>query len=244
MTGFNIQAAAPHTHDVAIEVASRLLGGLKNRDVLDLPCGAGLMCRRLTEFGARVTGIDIEANPNFLADPACRVVHDLNKGIPLEDASFDLVMSIEGVEHLENPSYFMREMARVLRRDGVAILSTPNVDSFRSRLSRLMRGHYKFFRPLDEGERVSGHLHPIDMVLVHGAAAKAGLRIVEIAVNEITDHRMFLKELLRPHLTRHLPKSMRGRVPFYGDVIIYALVHAGGSRDPEARQAATRAGER
>ncbi|MGB4583285.1 MAG: hypothetical protein WBI05_04070 [Rhodoferax sp.] len=54
-----------------------------------------------------------------------------------------------------------------------------------------------------------------------GAAARADLEIIDVAVNDI-DHSWF-SEMMRPWLTRRLPAAMQGEISFYGDVMIYGL---------------------
>jgi 2-polyprenyl-3-methyl-5-hydroxy-6-metoxy-1,4-benzoquinol methylase len=78
-------------------------------------------------------------------------VADLTAKLPWPDASFDLVVSIEGIEHLENAFAFVREMHRLCRPGGIFILSTPNTISIRSRVRFIGSGFYLSDpRPCDE----------------------------------------------------------------------------------------------
>lgn len=214
-------AAAHNTHQRVLEMIDRLLPTASGRKALDVPCGAGALSARLAAMGLNVISVDIEAVEPFRHDSKQRVLANANLGLPFPDQEYDLVLSVEGIEHLENPSYFLRECARVTRDDGLVIISTPNVDSFRSRRWALLRGYPRFFGPQGEANKDSGHLHGVDMIFFRGAAARAGLEIVEIAVNDID--KSWFSELLRPWLTRRLPDAMRGEIPFYGDVMIYGL---------------------
>lgn len=220
-TSWPEHGAAHYTHDRAIDMVRRLLPVRTGLRALDLPCGAGALATRLAADGMDVTGADIEAVEPFRHDPAKRVLADANKTLPFPDAHFDLVVTIEGIEHLENPSGFLRECARLVRPGGFIVLSTPNVDSIRSRTWAFLRGYPRFFGPQGESAKDRGHLHPIDMVFFRGAAARAGLEIVDLAINDID--RTFFRQLMRPFATRRLPPSMRGDIPYYGDVMIYGL---------------------
>lgn len=51
---------------------------------------------------------------------------NLNNGIPVEDAAADNVLAEHVLEHLENPSQFLREVKRVLKPEGVAEIEVPN----------------------------------------------------------------------------------------------------------------------
>lgn len=214
-------AAAHNTHQRVLDMVRRLLPTGRGLSALDVPCGAGALSARLATEGLDVTSVDIEAVEPFRHDPTRRVLANANQGLPFPDRKFDLVVSVEGIEHLENPSAFLRECARVAKDDGIVIISTPNVDSFRSRRWALVRGHHRFFGPQGEAAKDSGHLHGIDMIFFRGAAERAGLEVVELAVNDID--KSWFSELLRPWLTRRLPPVMRNEIPFYGDVMIYGL---------------------
>jgi 2-polyprenyl-3-methyl-5-hydroxy-6-metoxy-1,4-benzoquinol methylase len=130
------------------------LGLPANAKVLDAPCGDGEVAILLAQAGFEVSGVDIV---DELTDEA-RValgerfrVADLTAKLPWPDASFDLVVSIEGIEHLENAFAFVREMHRLCRPGGIFILSTPNTISIRSRVRFIGSGFYLSDpRPCDE----------------------------------------------------------------------------------------------
>lgn len=215
-------AAAYNTHNRVLEVMQKHLPGIAGLSILDVPCGAGAFSARLAALGANVVPMDIEAVEPFHADRAKRILGDANQPLPFPDAAFDALVTIEGIEHLENPSFYLRECARVVKPGGWIFLSTPNVDSFRSRKSAFVYGFHRYFGPWSEVHKDSWHLLPVDMVFFRGAAKKANLDIVDVTVNALRGKNLF-KEMLRPFLTRKLPHYMRGPVPFYGDVIIYVL---------------------
>jgi SAM-dependent methyltransferase len=210
-----------NTHNTVHALMNELMGDLRGKLVCDLPCGAGSFSVRLATHGAITIPVDIEHHEPFyfLADRL--VIADANQRIPCEDGSLDAMVSIEGIEHFENPTNFLRECSRVIKPDGFVFITTPNVDSFRSRKSVLIKGYPRFFEPVAIDEKAAGHLLPIDMVFFRGAAKKAGLEIVRITVNRPGSR--LLARALGNLLTRRLPREMRGSIPFFGDVIIYAL---------------------
>lgn len=214
------ESAAAGTHERVLELmATRPLKGMR---ILDVPCGAGRFSAALGRRGADVTPMDIAPVSPFAGELQRRVLADVNVGLPFPSSSFDAVVSIEGIEHFENPSLFVRECARVIRPGGRIFLTTPNVDSLRSRRYALVYGFHRYFGPATETDKDSGHLHPIDMIFMAGAVRRAGLVITATAVNRI-EKKSWLTELLRPMLTRRLPSYMRGEIPFYGDCLIYVL---------------------
>lgn len=215
-------AAAPNTHNRMFEMIQSHIGKIQGVSILDMPCGAGLFSSRLAQAGMQVTAMDIAAVEPFKFDPASRFLADANQGLPFDTAKFDALVTIEGIEHLDNPRAFLRECARVVKSGGWVFLSTPNVDSFRSRRYVFTKGYHRYFGPLGDGTKDSGHMLPVDMIFFRGAAKLAGLEIIEIQVNNLIG-KSWIKELLRPIMVRNLPSNMRGEIPFYGDVILYAL---------------------
>jgi 2-polyprenyl-3-methyl-5-hydroxy-6-metoxy-1,4-benzoquinol methylase len=63
--------------------------------------------------------------------------HDLNKGLPFKKNFFDVVVGLEVLEHLYNPYEMMKEIKRVLKPKGYAIISMPNTASIISRIGQL-----------------------------------------------------------------------------------------------------------
>ncbi|MBA2918594.1 bifunctional 2-polyprenyl-6-hydroxyphenol methylase/3-demethylubiquinol 3-O-methyltransferase UbiG [Sphingomonas sp. MAH-20] len=111
---------------------------LAGKRAADVGCGAGLLCEPLARLGAEVIGID--AAPENIA--AARI-HAEGQGLAIDYRAgsidmlgaqpFDLVTSLEVIEHVEDPAAFVRGLAGALKAGGLLILSTPN----RTPVSRL-----------------------------------------------------------------------------------------------------------
>ncbi|MEO5706251.1 MAG: bifunctional 2-polyprenyl-6-hydroxyphenol methylase/3-demethylubiquinol 3-O-methyltransferase UbiG [Alteraurantiacibacter sp.] len=111
---------------------------LAGKRALDVGCGAGLLCEPLTRLGADVTGVDAAAE-----NVAAAVKHAEGAGLPvtyhhgelaaLALGKFDLVTSMEVIEHVADKALFVSQLAAHLADDGLLILSTPNRTA-RSRL--------------------------------------------------------------------------------------------------------------
>ena len=109
---------------------------VKGKRVLDAACGSGYGSAMLAEVAGSVIGIDISgeavgyARANYAAAAAAGAEIDFSEGdclaLPLNDHSIDVAVAFEIVEHIRDAAGFLRELRRVLRPDGLLILSTPN----------------------------------------------------------------------------------------------------------------------
>jgi SAM-dependent methyltransferase len=129
----------------------------KGISVLDAPCGDGSLAATLRQAGYDARGVDINATGAGLLGPAYHDV-DLNGRLPFADALFDVALSLEGIEHLENRFAYLRELRRVLKPRATLILTTPNIVGLRSRVRFFGSGFYhRDSRPLVEAERNPFH---------------------------------------------------------------------------------------
>jgi 2-polyprenyl-3-methyl-5-hydroxy-6-metoxy-1,4-benzoquinol methylase len=115
--------------------------------VLDYGAGVGHLSRRLLALNRfnSVTGADLMNCPADLVGRIQWIQQDLSQSLPNPNEGFDVVIAAETIEHLENPRFTMREIFRVLRDGGWAIITTPNNESLRALLALVLRGHYVAF---------------------------------------------------------------------------------------------------
>jgi 2-polyprenyl-6-hydroxyphenyl methylase/3-demethylubiquinone-9 3-methyltransferase len=104
---------------------------LAGKTALDVGCGAGLLCEPLARLGAAVTGIDaapenIAAARTHAVQSGLAIAYTAGELATLGEARFDLVTSLEVVEHVADPAAFVHGLAEALADDGLLILSTPN----------------------------------------------------------------------------------------------------------------------
>ncbi|PYS23699.1 MAG: methylase [Acidobacteria bacterium] len=94
--------------------------------ILDVGCGTGANLQMLSQFGA-AEGVDVssEALEFCRARGLAEVKQGAAETLPYEDASFDLVTGLDVVEHLDDDLSGLREMRRVLRPGGRALLFVP-----------------------------------------------------------------------------------------------------------------------
>ena len=104
---------------------------LAGKRALDIGCGAGLVAEPIARMGAALTAID--AAPENIAvasDHAGRMGFAIDYracGVEaLDEPPYDLITALEVIEHVTDPAAFLVAIARLLKPDGLLILSTPN----------------------------------------------------------------------------------------------------------------------
>lgn len=173
---------AKNTHERIFELVNADINSI----IVDIPSGYGAFILRLQDHGFNnIIAIDIKnilkiSHNNFS-------VGDMTKPLPMESNSVDTLVCIDGIEHIDEQFQFIKEVGRILKKDGELIISTPNISSLRSRWRWLMSGHHnKCKSPLDENN--PNPLHHIGMIsfpemryLLH----TNGLYIQNISTNRI-----------------------------------------------------------
>ncbi len=153
---------------------------LAGRRALDVGCGAGLLCEPLARLGAAVTGVDAAAESIAVAR-----AHAESGGLAIDyrvgDAGavcgerFDLVTSLEVVEHVTDARAFVRKLADVLAEGGLLIMSTPN----RTALTRVaLVGAAELTGAVPRGTHDWGKfLRPDELTAL---VEEAGLRVADV----------------------------------------------------------------
>jgi 2-polyprenyl-6-hydroxyphenyl methylase/3-demethylubiquinone-9 3-methyltransferase len=107
---------------------------LAGKTALDVGCGAGLLAEPLARLGAKVTAID--PTPELISVARD---HAAGQGLDIDyrvsaveglDGTFDLITSMEVIEHTADPQQFLNDLAERLAPDGLLIMSTPNATAW------------------------------------------------------------------------------------------------------------------
>jgi len=166
-------------------------GAIKKEEdllVLDIAAGEGAFSKRLFDNGFCVDSVDID-HENFKYNGTIPFVKiDLNNAQNLGEfilqnkERYDIVVSMETIEHLENPWMFLRSLKEVVKPGGYIVLSTPNIESPWSKFCFFLRDRFLMFM---EGDLPYGHINPLTSFelktifnrigLVHEATYPGGL---------------------------------------------------------------------
>ena len=168
--------------DAHWNVDPRALRPLSGRRAIDVGCGAGLLAEPLARMGADVVGID--AAPE---NAAAAQVHAAGQGLAIDyraggieglaaGETFDLVCSMEVIEHVSDRAAFVRGLADALAPGGMLLMSTPNRTAL-SKLALITVGE-------DVGRMIPKGTHDWDRFLtpdeLTAYLAEAGLRVTDV----------------------------------------------------------------
>ena len=121
------QVRYEHIHRYAV-----CQGIVKDKTVLDIACGEGYGSAILGRTAKQVTGVDIDeqsvahARDKYSHIGNLRYIQGSVDAIPLATDSVDVVVSFETIEHVAGHEEMLAELKRVLKADGVLVISTPD----------------------------------------------------------------------------------------------------------------------
>lgn len=181
-----------HRYTKSHRLVREAAGDLSGKRILDIGCSRGLMLERFRRY-AGVEFVAIELDPEMIELARARGIdaepHQINvledgqiaARLPYADASFDVVLAAEIIEHIVDTQSFLAEIHRVLRPGGVVFLSTPNILWWKYRLD-LLAGRY--LDMLDYRLRFGddfGHVRAFTPALLRELVEEAGFAEIRLA---------------------------------------------------------------
>lgn len=153
--------------------------------VLDVGCGDGehygrwlaTVAEKYHGLDVSQTAVDAARQNGILAER-----HDLTSAMPFPDATFDVVICMEVLEHLFDPAYTLGEIVRLLKPDGVVLMSVPNIAHFSNRIRMLLGGFSPGGTPETSSRRpwADPHIRFFTMRSFRPFVAEQGLKIVRL----------------------------------------------------------------
>ena len=113
--------------------------------VLENGCGVGMYVEKLTPHAAKVIGLEYDFERTVKAHlNSPHILNAAGEGLPFPDESFDLILSHEVIEHVQDDAAAMKEMVRTLKPGGRAVIFCPNRGYPFETHGIYWRGKYKF----------------------------------------------------------------------------------------------------
>jgi len=124
-----------------------------NRDdlILDIGCGSGVDLIKCAKYVRKAVGLDVDENSLSIADSLLKksnlkniklLKHDANQKLPFKNSSFDKILCSDVLEHLKKRDFTLKEIKRVLKKNGSLFLV---VDNPQTSWKRLLNSHGLFF---------------------------------------------------------------------------------------------------
>ncbi|MEI6092502.1 MAG: class I SAM-dependent methyltransferase [bacterium] len=199
--GLKIPEPALHNPELHKLVFSYLAGRPKGH-LLDIPSGPGYLLRELKKIGFDGIAAEIDPVLHYFKDVNYKKV-DMSLNFPFEDNYFDYIVSIEGIEHIENQFSFIREVSRVLKTGGEFIITTPNVHSLESRFKFFLSGFHSLAAkpiPHDTKNIYFEHINPIDLHYMYFILKRSGFDIKLLTCPKCRKGSLVLYRLLYPFI--------------------------------------------
>lgn len=119
-----------------------------DKEVVDIACGEGYGSFLMSKYAKNVTGIDIDedtiinANSKYKNNNLSYLQGDVSE-IPLQSSTIDAVISFETIEHTTKHDEIMQEIKRVLKPDGLLIMSSPDKSNYSEKRGFINKYHVK-----------------------------------------------------------------------------------------------------
>jgi SAM-dependent methyltransferase len=186
---------------------------LKGKKVVDFPAGNGITSNILMDIGA--TPIPIDLFPEYFELEGIDCLRaNIREGLPLKDSSNDFLICQEGIEHFSDQFMALKEFNRVLKKDGILLITTPNYSNLRSKLSYLLSESERFNSIMPPNELDSiwmtnknitneiyfGHIFLIGLQKLRVLAILSGFEIKKVHFTRVKSTSLLLLPILYPFI--------------------------------------------
>ncbi len=177
-------------HKIRIEKSLEIIKNYKKEKhgtlkALDIGCGDGGIAERIQNLGINMYGIDVSHEQ--LKNAEKRGVHtqegDIQKTLPYNDNSFDIVFAGEVIEHIADPRNFVTEINRILKTGGLFVVTTPNLAGFDNRIRLLFGKIPRCIEPLSSHHYQ--HVRPFTFSSLEDFLNKGGFAVDSFASNRV-----------------------------------------------------------
>ncbi|RDV14994.1 class I SAM-dependent methyltransferase [Pontibacter diazotrophicus] len=185
----------------------------KGKTVIDFPAGNGITSRILREIGANPIPMDLFPEYFKIEGIECSRAN-IRDGLPVENKTADALICQEGIEHFSDQFSALKEFNRVLKMNGVLLITTPNYSNLRSKLSYLLSESERFISTMPPNELDSiwvskqeitddiyfGHIFLIGVQKLRVLAKLSGFRIKKFHFTRVKTTSLLLFPLFYPFI--------------------------------------------
>ncbi len=184
-------------HERIFELVEQYLKNKLEAKILVLGSGKGAFERRLLDHGfSNIVSVDIVDNLHESVREKVRFMQvDLNTNFSEKiREKFDIIIAIEVIEHLYCPYCFLKEVRKLIKDDGVVIITSPNpVEIYRTLMYTILGGELPWFDEPAVQEKY-GHISVITVAIMKRLAELTGFRLEKVTYN-----RTFPEIIVKPN---------------------------------------------
>jgi len=169
----------------------------KGDKLLDVGCGDGTVGYFSKNNYKFIYGIDVSETALKIAEQRSIITKKINindETFPFEDNYFDAVICLDVIEHVFEPVDLIKEISRVLKKEGILVISTPNIRYWHHLFDIVCKGKFPKTSN-DTGYYDGGHLHYFTYKDIQNILETEGFKIVKKSGVFGRDH---FKEFLSP----------------------------------------------
>lgn len=183
-----------------------------NKKILDIPAGSGYTAKVLKEMNCDVEAYDLFPDFFKVNGIVCNYC-DLSEKLPISDNHADIVFCQEGIEHISDQLFVLKEFNRVLKQGGSLFLSTPNYSNLRMKLSYMIQESEYFAKIMPPNEIESiwftsynnsklyyGHIFMLNFQRLRVLATIAGFRVKKVIPTRVNKTSLLLSVFLYPFI--------------------------------------------
>jgi len=172
---------------------------------LDVGAGQGQLIARLKDrFNIKSYACDYHADRFSVGDVEILDVNLNRDPLPYPENHFDVVTCSEVVEHLDNYRRLISEIYKVTKKDGLVVITTPNVVNLKSRIKNLWSGFPDLFGPLpvkrNEFYSCDGHISQVPFFYLAQALYEQNFEEIDLNTDKIQKSSVAILFFLYPFL--------------------------------------------